>query len=499
MSQETQMDPQQFTTKDTLMALDLPWSDELAECTAGIAGPDIWRHVSRLFTVSMARDCWFRWNPQQRQRIEDLRFLGHFRTFLAAALDLGYRLGRFREVSARLPDPDDGARNWIPLFEEIVAGDDCCTVRMFLSREQQQAFLASDQQSPEKSETWENMLSMMDDGLFYELGLVFRPVIISVDDALTLPWFRCEWNDLRLPPQRGLDAQHILVNDTVDRLTLLNIKGKEAVNPANGSECAIIDRSHKSIVDNAGLTTWDSRGYAVVAMSAAIRHAAAALVNRSLYQLYILRLREFSPDLVSVLESAVEPDFVVQVLRELLAEEISIRDLSSVLEGVLELRSTINVDMSKYIVFSPPTGGVFPDLNRRSASDLLPTDYAEFIRARLKRYISHKYTRGVNTLVVYLMHPHSEELLAKPNDLNVASETAIIKAVREEIGLLPTTTQSPVILTTMEVRRRLRKLVSLEFPHLAVLSYQELSPDINIQPIARISADLSPGNSRTTR
>ena len=484
------MDTQQITTKDTLTALDLPWSDELAQSTAGIAGPDVWRHASRFFNALMARDFWLEWNPQQSRRIEDPRFLGHFRKFLVDGLELGYRLGRFRDVSARLPDPDDGARNWIPFFEEIVAGEDCCPVRMFLSREQEEAFRASYRQTPEEGKTWEELLSMMADGLFYELGLVFRPVTISVDDALSSPWFRCEWNDLHLPPQRGLDAQRILVNDTVDRLTLLNIKGEKAVNPANGSECAIIDKSYKTIAEQAGLTTWDSPGYAVLALSASIRQAAAALVNRSLYQLYILRLQEFSPDLVSVLEGAMKPDFVVQVLRGLLAEGISVRDLSTILEAALELCSTISADMSKYIVFSPPTGGVLPDSRRRPASDLLPTDYIEFIRARLKRYISHKYTRGGNTLVVYLMDPHSEELLAKPNELDVRAETAILKAVREEVGSLPPTAQSPVILTTMEVRRRLRRLVSLEFPYLAVLSYQELSPDMNIQPIARISLDL---------
>jgi type III secretion protein V len=59
--------------------------------------------------------------------------------------------------------------------------------------------------------------------------------------------------------------------------------------------------------------------------------------------------------------------------------------------------------------------------------------------------------------------------------------------VAEEVGGLPPTTQKPVILTTLESRRPLRRLIDVEFPHLAVLSYQELSPDLNIQPIARIS------------
>jgi type III secretion protein V len=114
----------------------------------------------------------------------------------------------------------------------------------------------------------------------------------------------------------------------------------------------------------------------------------------------------------------------------------------------------------------------------------------EFIRARLKRYISHKYSRGGNTLVVYLLDRISEDILAEPNKVDAAAETAIMRAVRDEIGSLPPTAQRPAILTTMQVRSRLRRLVSLEFPHLAVLSYQELSPDMNIQPIARITPDL---------
>ena len=39
----------------------------------------------------------------------------------------------------------------------------------------------------------------------------------------------------------------------------------------------------------------------------------------------------------------------------------------------------------------------------------------------------------------------------------------------------------------MELRRFVRKMVELEFPTLSVLSYQELTPELNVQPIARIS------------
>ena len=51
----------------------------------------------------------------------------------------------------------------------------------------------------------------------------------------------------------------------------------------------------------------------------------------------------------------------------------------------------------------------------------------------------------------------------------------------------PPTAQQPVIVTDMELRRFVRKMVELEFSNLAVLSYQELTPELNIQPIGRIS------------
>jgi len=44
-----------------------------------------------------------------------------------------------------------------------------------------------------------------------------------------------------------------------------------------------------------------------------------------------------------------------------------------------------------------------------------------------------------------------------------------------------------VLLTGAEIRRYVRRLVETEHPNLAVLSFQELSPDAQIRPIARIS------------
>ena len=128
------------------------------------------------------------------------------------------------------------------------------------------------------------MLSMMTDGLFYELGLVFRPPTIQVDDTLSTPWFRCEWNDLRLPPQRGMDDQSVLVNDTVERPRLLNIKGEEAVE--SGKRVGM--RHHRQVVPGhraAGRA--EHLGFARICRACALSHHPAR--RRSARQSIALR------------------------------------------------------------------------------------------------------------------------------------------------------------------------------------------------------------------
>ncbi len=315
------------------------------------------------------------------------------------------------------------------------------------------------------------MIPMMRDGLFYELGVKF-------------PGIRVRGNETDLPPgtyiiminevplvSGNVSLDKVLVNDTVDRLTLLNIQGEEAINPANGSECAWIPAEYADIAEQAGLTTWDAAGYMVLHLSSVLRKNAAEFVGIQEVQNMLEQLEQAFPALVKeVVPKAVSPFQLTDILRRLVEEEISIRDLRSILQALAEWGQVENDTVM----------------------------LTEYVRNALKRYISHKYTRGGNTLVVYLLDPQIEETVRSSIQhtqsgsylaLEPEITQEILAAVRNEVGNLPPTAQNPVILTTMEIRRYFRKLLELEFPHLSVLSYQELSPDMNIQPIARISLE----------
>ncbi|MBK8014540.1 MAG: type III secretion system export apparatus subunit SctV [Deltaproteobacteria bacterium] len=315
------------------------------------------------------------------------------------------------------------------------------------------------------------MIPMMRDGLFYELGVRF-------------PGIRVRGNETDMPPGAYLimineiplvmgtvSQDKVLVNDTVERLRLLNIEGEPATNPANGNECAWIGAEYQDVAEQAGLTTWDAAGYMVLHLSSVLRKNGAEFVGIQETTNMLEQLEQAFPALVKeTVPKVISPFQLTDILRRLIEEEISIRDLRSILQALAEW------------------GQVEHDT----------VMLTEYVRAALKRYISHKYTRGQNTLIVYLLDPQIEETVrssiqhtSSGSYLALEPEITqeILSAVRTEVGSLPPTAQNPVILTTMEIRRYFRKLVELEFPHLAVLSYQELSPDMNIQPIARISLE----------
>ena len=333
------------------------------------------------------------------------------------------------------------------------------------------------------------MFSLMHDGLFYELGMTLPDVQFATDRNLQSHSFRFRLNGVEYAPVFGLEPEEFLVNDTADRLSILQIQARDTVNPVNGSQCAVVrGQQQANICKQAGLTTWGPRGFLVLHLSAEIRRAAARFQTEEVTQYNLDSLAGAFPDLVRFALERYSLSKIALLLRELLDEEISIRDLRSILESLLSVNGTTDVDLNRFIVFLANPDGLCPAATRK-VSELATSQLADFVRSSLKRYISYKYTRGGNTLVVYLVDPAIERRITAIHErpLTEAEREKLLAAIADEVGSLAPTAATSVLLTTFDVRRVLRKIIERDFPRLAVVSYQELSPDLNIQPIARIS------------
>jgi len=164
----------------------------------------------------------------------------------------------------------------------------------------------------------------------------------------------------------------------------------------------------------------------------------------------------------------VPPHLFADVLRRLVEEQVSIRDLRAIL-------------------------GALADWGRAEKDPVLLTEY---VRAALKRQLTFQHTGGTRRLLVFLLAPEIEEVVRGAiTKTQTGSYLAlepdvsrdILQAVRAALAARAPDAPPPVILSGMEVRRYVRRLVEIEHPEVAVLSFQELVPDVNVQPVGRIA------------
>jgi len=313
------------------------------------------------------------------------------------------------------------------------------------------------------------LIPFMRDGLFVELGVRFPGVRARGNPSLPPGAYQIQINEVPVVTGQAT-LGHILVNDTIERLKLMNVNGFEAINPATRQPAAWVPEQHKDMLEAAGLTTWDVPGYIILHLAAVLRRHAREFVGVQEVQSMLDQLEKAFPAIVKeVVPKVINVLKLTDILGRLVEEEISIRDLRGILQALAEYGQV-------------------------EADNVMLTEH---VRASLKRYVSNKYARGTNTLVVYLLDPQIEEAVrgsikrtSAGTHLALEPDIAqeIVQAVKNECGHLPPTAQRPVILTAMDIRRYVRKLLEYEFnPPFSVVSYQELSPDLNIQPVARIS------------
>ena len=334
--------------------------------------------------------------------------------------------------------------------------------------------------------------ALMRDGLFYELGIRYPDFRFVVGNGLFPNQFRFKLNHLTTMPRTGLVPDQCLANETSERLGLLNIEGRAVLNPANSNECSVISTAARSSAESAGLATWDAIGYLILSFAAELREHSRCFVHVDAISRVLEDAKQVFPALVNAAQARFRIQQITRLLRTLVTEQISFRNLRLILESLLDY-DYIVIDPAEFIVFDAR----MPSSRQPDEAWLNdPSNLASFVRSRMKRYISHKYTRGRNTLVVYLLDREIETMIAADRAMHraISGEASldeedaerIIEAARLELGAFPAAGM-PAILTSIDTRPIVHQLLVAEFPGLPVLAYQELAPDMNIQAIGRIS------------
>jgi type III secretory pathway component EscV len=336
-----------------------------------------------------------------------------------------------------------------------------------------------------KLDSFKERMGLMRDGLFYELGIKFPAIRIVLDTGLDDFDFRIHLNQLRGPISRGLRENEFLISDTPDYLRdSLSVESHPAYNPANGLAAAIVDSLDKAniCVNQGGLTSWDTAEYLILCIAKNLQENITTYFTSLQAERIFAKLKEAFPLTIVDLIERFPFMYVVDVLRSLLGERFSIRDLRSVMEAMFEVNSEYVAEFHDSSIVVPPEARIsfFPI----SKYDKLGAiNCAEYVRRAMKRYLTRKYSPHD---VVYALKTTAATIVRLRKTLAKGSTTQVelVLAILHELERVET---NVVIVVPFDIRRNLWEAIQFELPYVPVLSDLELDTTVaTIQYVGEI-------------
>jgi type III secretion protein V len=302
--------------------------------------------------------------------------------------------------------------------------------------------------------------------LYFDLGVPFPGISLRFNDALDGGVYVILVQEV--PMSQGRIAPgRLFVRETEENLRILGIEYETGGGFLPDLPTVWVDEGLRDRLDRAAIPFMEPTRILIYHLSFLLKRHAAEFIGLQETKYLMDRMEERYPELVRESQRVLPVQKIAEVFQRLVQEEISIRNLRTILQALIEW-------------------------GQKEKDVILLTEY---VRMSLGRYISYKYSAGRNILGVYLFDPDVEETVRKAIRqttggsylaLDPRAARDLVAAIRKEVGDLAGTAQKPVILTAMDVRRYVKKLIELEIPDLPVLSHQELDREITIQPLGRI-------------
>jgi len=252
-----------------------------------------------------------------------------------------------------------------------------------------------------------------------------------------------------------------------------DIPGTKTTEPVFGLPAVWIKAAEKENAQISGYTVVDTTTIMATHISEIIKKHAHELVGRQEMQQLLDNLAASCPKVVDELVPAtLSLGAVLKVIQSLLKENVSIRDLRTILEILADY------------------GGVTKD----------PEILTEFVRQGLGRYLVEQYKQEDDILSLITLDRQIEEVVAESVQSSeqgsyLAIEPGlaqrILSAIRGTMDKFNQTGTHPVLLASPSVRRHVKKLTERFLPSLAVLSHNEIPPNIKIQSLGVVTADAN--------
>jgi len=249
------------------------------------------------------------------------------------------------------------------------------------------------------------------------------------------------------------------------------IQGLPTKEPAFGLDALWIPESDKERAQFSGYTVVDLPTVITTHLTEMVRSNMDELLGRQEVQHLIDNVQKDAPKVVEeLIPNLLTVGQVQQVLVHLLREQISIRDLRSILETLADWAAHVKH----------------------------PEKLAEYARRRLARSITAKFLTSDGVLPLASLSPPLERALVdavQQNDegsflaLEPGHAQLLINRLSKVSEKFAEMGQTPLILAPAHIRAALFNFVRRFVPGMAVISHQEIAPNTKVQSLGVVAVE----------
>jgi flagellar biosynthesis protein FlhA len=310
-------------------------------------------------------------------------------------------------------------------------------------------------------------VSMIRRQIAADLGIVIPPVRIHDELGMESHEYAVKVRGAEVARGRIMPG-HLLAMDPGDASgTLQGVPTRE---PAFGLEAVWVHDSQRAEAEALGYTVVDPESVIVTHLTETIKGHASELLTRQDVRALLDKLKETNAAVVEeVVPDALSLGEIQRVLQSLLAEGVAIRDLGTIVEAIGDkARTTRDTSLlSEYARQALGRAITAPHLDEQLRLQAITLDPA------IEQEVSSSITQTTDGEYLAMDPPRAQ---------------AIVNALRTQVEHATARGARPVILCSARIRRHLRRLTVQAQPHLAVCSYNEIAPGINVETIGVIHA-----------
>jgi flagellar biosynthesis protein FlhA len=301
-----------------------------------------------------------------------------------------------------------------------------------------------------------------------DLGLVVPPVRIRDNMQLEPNQYLVKIKGVTIATGSLLPDHYMAMDSGAASGAIDGVKTQE---PAFGLAAYWIVEAHKQRAEALGFTVVDAATVLATHLTELIKQHAHELLTRDEVNNLIKTLKESSPAVVEeVVPSIMKAGEVQKVLQNLLKEGVSIRDLGTILETI-------------------------GDYAPRSKD---PEVLTEYVRNALARTICRQHVEKDGKMYVITLDPKLEDLIKGAIERTdrgsfLSLSPALVNKIGERIGKevekLVTAGHTPVILCSPQVRAQVKRIADTIQPGIAVLSYNEILRDVQVEALGMVASE----------